>query len=331
MIKLPYLLFLGNAPDQLSAKVAQGISDWRPENCIGQFTLDGCQADVGLPDISLQRGRELGAKTLVIGVANRGGVIDPIWKETLVAALRLGYDIANGLHKLLRDDEDLVAVAQQYGCLLHDVRLPNRNYPIANGEGRRGKRVLGVGTDCSIGKMYTALALEKSLRKRGAKATFRATGQTGILITGAGVPLDAVIADFMAGAIEWLTPENDEDHWDVVEGQGSLFHISYSGITLALLHGAQPDALVLCHEPTRQNMRGLTDRTLPSLETLRDAVLPLARISNPSCEVIGVSVDTHRLSEAEADSYLGQIEQNMGLPAVDPVRNGADRLAATLV
>ncbi len=330
MIKLPYLLFLGNAPDQLAAKVAQGISDWRPENCIGQLTLEGCQANVGLPDMSLSQGRELGAKTLVIGVANRGGVIDPTWKESLIAALELGYDIANGLHNLLRDDEDLVAVAQQYGCQLHDVRLPSRDYPIANGVRRRGKRILGVGTDCSVGKMYTALALEKSLRQMGVKATFRATGQTGILITGSGVPLDAIVADFMAGAIEWLSPENDADHWDIVEGQGSLFHISYSGITLALLHGAQPDALVLCHEPTRQNMRGLTDRTLPSLETLRDAVLPLARISNPACEVIGVSVDTHRLSQVEADNYLRRIEQEMRLPAIDPVRHGADRLAKNL-
>ena len=157
----------------------------------------------------------------------------------------------------------MLAAAQVNGRTLHDVRVPTVAYPIANGVKRSGKRVLAVGTDCSVGKMYTALALDAAMQERGMKSSFRATGQTGILITGAGVPLDAVIADFMAGAIEYLTPDNDDDHWDIIEGQGSLFHVSYSGVTLALIHGGQPDALILCHEPTRTHMRGLPGYKLP--------------------------------------------------------------------
>ena len=300
MIETPYLLFLGDAPDMLAAKVAIGIRDWRPDNAVGQLRLPGCGADLGLSDMTLEEARAAGAKTLVIGVANRGGVISKEWKKVLVAALEEGFDLAAGLHNLLRNEPDLVAVAEATGRSLHDVRVPEVEYPIADGTKRRGKRCLPVGTDCSVGKMYTAIAMEREMHARKMKATFRATGQTGILITGGGVPLDAVIADFMAGSIEWLTPDNDEDHWDLIEGQGSLFHVSYSGVTMALIHGGQPDALILCHEPTREHMRGLPDYTPPSLEALRDTALPLARIANSGCVVAGVSVNTQHMSEEDA-------------------------------
>ncbi|MEP5760831.1 MAG: N-acetyltransferase DgcN [Litoreibacter sp.] len=330
MIQTPYLLFLGDAPDQLAAKVAQGIKDWRPENAVGQFRLPGCDADVGLKDLSLQEGLDAGAKTLVIGVANRGGVISDVWKKVLVEALELGYDIASGLHNLLRDEDELKRAAAVQGRTLHDVRIPTVAYPIASGKKRTGKRCLAVGTDCSVGKMYTGLCVDAEMRKRGMKSTFRPTGQTGILITGGGVPLDAVIADFMAGSVEYLTPDNDEDHWDHIEGQGSLFHVSYSGVTMALIHGGQPDALILTHEPTREHMRGLPDYQLPSLEKLRDTALSLAVVANPNCKVVGVSVNTQRLAEDEAKAYLAKIEADMGLPATDPFRFGAEKLVDAL-
>ncbi|MCR8549312.1 DUF1611 domain-containing protein [Salipiger sp. P9] len=327
MIETPYLLFLGDAPDPLAAKVAQGIKDWRPENCVGQFRLEGCKADLKLPDMTLAEAKEAGAKTLVIGVANRGGVISQTWKKVLVEALEEGFDLASGLHNLLRDEEDLAAVAKATGQTLHDVRIPSVKYPIANGEPRKGKRLLAVGTDCSVGKMYTALALDAAMREKGMKSTFRATGQTGILITGDGVPLDAVIADFMAGSIEYLTPDNDDDHWDIIEGQGSLFHVSYSGVTMALVHGGQPDALILCHEPTRSHMRGLPGYQLPSLEDVRDVALKLAQVANPACKVIGVSINTQHMGEEEAAAYCAEVEARLGLPCVDPFRHGAARLA----
>ncbi|WBL34599.1 DUF1611 domain-containing protein [Sinirhodobacter sp. HNIBRBA609] len=330
MIETPYLLFLGDAPDQLAVKVAQGIKDWRPEFALGQYRLDGCKADMGLADMNLATAKAAGAKTLVIGVANRGGIISPAWKKVLVQALEEGFDLASGLHNLLRDEPDLVAVAAACGRQLHDVRVPSVQYPIANGIKRTGKRCLAVGTDCSVGKMYTALCMEREMRERGMKASFRATGQTGILITGDGVPLDAVIADFMAGSVEYLTPDNDADHWDLIEGQGSLFHVSYSGVTMALIHGGQPDALILCHEPTRVHMRGLPGYKLPSLEAVRDTALALAKVANPACQVVGVSVNTQHMPEAEALAYLAQVEADMGLPATDPFRFGAAKLVDAL-
>ena len=330
MIETPYLLFLGDAPDMLAAKVAQGIKDWRPEYALGQLRLEGCKADMGLPDMTLAEAKEAGVKTVVIGVANRGGVISQKWKKVLIEALEEGFDLASGLHNLLRDEEDLAAVAKATGRTLHDVRIPSVKYPIANGEKRTGKRCLAVGTDCSVGKMYTALCMEKDMRERGMKATFRATGQTGILITGGGVPLDAVIADFMAGSIEYLTPDNDADHWDLIEGQGSLFHVSYSGVTMALVHGGQPDALILCHEPTRSHMRGLPGYQLPSITTLRDTALTLARVANPACVAVGVSVNTQHMSDDEAKAYLAQVEDETGLPATDPFRYGAAKLVDAL-
>jgi uncharacterized NAD-dependent epimerase/dehydratase family protein len=292
--------------------------------------MAGCNADLGLADMTLEQAKAAGAKTLVIGVANRGGVISAAWKEVLLAALEAGFDIASGLHNLLRDEPDLVAVANAQGRRLVDVRVPTEEYPIANGVPRSGKRMLAVGTDCSVGKMYTALAVDAEMRARGMKSTFRATGQTGILITGGGVPLDAVIADFMAGSIEHLSPDNDPDHWDIIEGQGSLFHVSYSGVTLALIHGGQPDALVLCHEPTRDHMRGLSGYQLPSMAAVRDLALSLAKVANPACQVVGISVNTQHLSEAEAKTYLATVEAELGLPAVDPFRHGAERLVDAL-
>ena len=331
MIPTPYLLFLGDAPDQLAAKVAQGIKDWRPENAVGQFRLPGCGADVGLSDMTLKEAKDAGAQTLVIGVANRGGVISEAWKEVLIEALGMGYDLASGLHNQLCDESDLVAAAEANSRTLFDVRIPSTAYPIANGVKRSGKRCLAVGTDCSVGKMYTGLAMDAEMRRRDMKTTFRPTGQTGILITGGGVPLDAVVADFMAGAVEYLTPDNDDDHWDHIEGQGSLFHVSYSGVTMALIHGGQPDALVLSHEPTRDHMRGLPDYKQPSLEALRDTALSMARVANPACQVIGISVNTQHMSQDEATTYMAEVEERMGLPTVDPFRNGAARLVDALI
>ncbi|MFQ5624605.1 MAG: N-acetyltransferase DgcN [Paracoccaceae bacterium] len=330
MIETPYLLFLGDAPDGLAAKVAQGIRDWRPDASVGQYRMTGCNADMGLPDMTIAEAAAAGAKTLVIGVANRGGVISDAWKAVLVEALDAGMDLAAGLHNRLSDDPGLAGAATNAGRTLHDVRVPMGHFPIADGRRREGKRILAVGTDCSCGKMYTALALEKEMRARGMKADFRATGQSGILITGSGVPLDAVVADFMAGAVEAITPANEPDHWDVIEGQGSLFHASYSGVTMALIHGGQPDALVLCHEPTRSHMRGLPHYPVPPLEELRPLALRLARIVNPDCLVIGCAINTAKMGEAEAQSHLRETEERLGLPCVDPFRDGAGRLVDAL-
>lgn len=330
-IQTPYLLFLGDAPDPLAAKVARGICDWRPDSVMGQFRMPDCNADLGLPDMTIAQAASAGAKTLVVGVANRGGVISDAWVEILREALAQGMDIAAGLHNRLADVPALKADADRLGRHLFDVRHPTQRFEVASGIRRSGKRLLPVGTDCSCGKMYTALAIEKELRSRGVSADFRATGQTGILIAGRGVAIDAVVADFISGAAEWLSPDNDDDHWDIIEGQGSLFHVSFAGVTTGLIHGAQPDALVLCHEPTRTHMRGLPNFPLPRLDECREATLRVARLTNPDAEFVGVSVDTSRLGEREAEDYLRQTEQELGLVTVDPVRNGVARIVDQIV
>lgn len=326
MIKKPYLLFLGDAHDQLAVKVAKGIRDWRPEDALGQLRLPGCQADLGLPDMTIEEALKAGAQTMIIGVANRGGTISDSWKELMIKALENGLDLASGLHNMMRDDPLLVAAAKKNGRKLVDVRRPKENYPIADGQKRSGKRCLCVGTDCSVGKMYTGMAMDAEMKKRNMKVSFRATGQTGILITGEGIPLDAIPADFMAGAVEWVSPDNDPDHWDLIEGQGSLFHVSFSGVTLALIHGGQPDALVICHEPTRKHMRGLPNFELPTLEAVRDLSLETAKLANPNCKVVGVSINTEGLNDQERQSYLADVEDRMGIPAVDPYLHGAKQL-----
>lgn len=329
-IKNPYLMFLGDAADDLAAKVANGVAKWRPDWCKGQLRLEGCNADLGLPDKTLEEAWNQGCRTLIVGVANRGGIIPDTWLATLIKALELGYDIASGLHNKLADIPQLAELADAKGQLLFDVRHPTQAFNVAKGSKRPGKRLLTVGTDCSVGKMFTSLAVEREMQKRGMKASFRATGQTGIFIAGSGVSVDAVVADFISGATEWLCPPNDEDHWDVVEGQGSLFHASFAGVSMGLLHGAQPDALVMCHEPTRTHMRGLPDFALPSLQECIAMNETAARLVNPAARVIGISVNTSGLPSDEQDACLEAIEKEIGLPTVDAFRQGAGRLVDAL-
>lgn len=329
-IEHPYLMFLGDAADQLAAKVANGVRMWRPEWCVGQFRLPGCNADLGLPDMTIEEAAAAGVKTIVVGVANRGGIIPDAWVESLVRGLELGMDVASGLHNKVAEIPAIADAAKANGRKLFDVRHPTRSFDVAKGTKRPGKRLLAVGTDCSVGKMFAALAVEREMLARGMKATFRATGQTGIFIAGDGVSVDAVVADFISGATEWLCPSNDEDHWDVVEGQGSLFHASFAGVSLGLLHGSQADALVMCHEPTRTHMRGLPDFPIPDLKECIALNEQCGRLTNPACKVVGVSVNTVALGDAEAKDVLAKIADETGLPTTDTFRYGAGTIVDTL-
>ncbi len=321
-MKHPYLMFLGDVGDQLGAKTAQGIVDWRPEWCLGQLRLDGCQADLGIKDISIDDAVAAGVKTMVIGIVNSGGFLPEHWIDKITEALDAGMDIASGLHIRLADVDAIRDAATRNGRSLFDVRHPTQDIPTGKGTDRPGKRLLAVGTDCSVGKMYTTLALEKEMRARGMKVDFCATGQTGIFIAGNGISIDAVVADFISGAVEMLTPANDPDHWDIVEGQGSLFHPSFAGVSLGLLHGARADALVLCHEPTRTHMRGVPEYPLPDLKECMDLNLATARLTNKEARFVGISVNTSGLSTEKGDAYLAELEQKFDLPCVDAYRTG---------
>jgi len=323
-------MFLGDAADDLAAKTAQGVAHWRREACLGQLRLPGCKADVGLPDMTIAEAAKAGCGTMLVGVANSGGFIPSHWSDPIVAALAAGMDVASGLHQRLTELPAVAAAAKQHGRALIDVRHPTREFTTGKGLRRSGKRLLAVGTDCSVGKMYTTLALEKEMRTRGLKADFRATGQTGIFIAGAGVSIDAVVADFISGAVEWLCPDNEPDHWDLIEGQGSLFHASYAGVSLGLLHGACPDALVLCHEPTRTHMRGLKHYPLPGLAQCLEANLAAARLVNPDVKFVGVSINSAKLDAAAREALFGKTEAELGLPVVDPFVTGVGRIVDRL-
>lgn len=330
-IQKPYLLFLGDAPDTLAAKVAIGIKQWHPEYCVGQFRMEGCQADCGITDMTIAEAAAAGAKTLVIGVANRGGIISDKWIEVLKEALNAGMDLAAGLHNQLNAIPELVELAGSLGRKMFDVRFPTQTFPVASGVKRSGKRALPVGTDCSVGKMYTALAITDEIAKRGIAVDFRATGQTGILVSGAGVCVDSVVSDFISGAVEVLAPANDANHWDIIEGQGSLFHPSFAGVTTGLIHGAQADALILCHEPTREHMRGTPEYKLPELKECMELNLKMAQLTNPNAKFVGISVNTAKLSEKEALDLMATIEAEQGLPTVDPFRQGVSRIVDNML
>jgi uncharacterized NAD-dependent epimerase/dehydratase family protein len=329
-LRTPYLLFIGDAVDQLAAKTAAGVAFWRPDVCVAQSRLPGCKADLGLPDMTIAEAAKAGVKTVIVGTTNRGGVLGDGWEPLLVQALELGMDLASGLHHRLTDIPVLRDTAARCGRQIADVRHPTQEFPVGNGIRRPGKRLLTVGTDCSIGKMFTALAIDREIIARGGKSDFRATGQTGILIAGDGVSIDAVVSDFVSGAVEWLCPANDPDHWDVIEGQGSLFHASYAGVTLGLIHGSQPDALVVCHEPTRPHMRGLPGYKLPDLKLCIDRNIEAAQLTNSDARCVGLSINTAGLDEAAARDYLRGTEARLGLPCVDPVRTGVGAIVDNL-
>jgi len=318
----PYLLFLGDTTVAPFAKTAFGLRDWAPTLCIGEFALPSATVTTGLPRLSMHEARNRGARAIVIGVANIGGALSPAWVTALVEGLQAGLDVISGMHSRLEDIPELAAAAALHGRQLINVRRPPANIPIATGAARTGRRLLTVGTDCALGKKYTALTLAREFSRRGVQADFRATGQTGILIAGAGIPIDAVVSDFVAGAAEMLTPDADASHWDVVEGQGSIFHPSYAGVSLGLLHGTQPDVIVMCHEAGRDRLMGLETYATPSLSEAIELTLRLARRTNAQVRCAGVSVNTARLSEAAANEALERCSREIGLPAADPIRGG---------
>jgi len=331
VIPAPYVLYLGAAKDALAIKTARGVAQWRPEKCLGERRLRDDAPSLGLEPLSYAEAVKRGARTMLIGVANRGGVMTADDEAEALAALEAGLDVASGLHQRLHERPAIRDAAKRLGRTLYDVREPAPDLPIGNGERRRGYRLLTVGTDCSVGKMYTSLAIEREMKKRNVRCDFRATGQTGIMIAGAGVPVDAVVADFIAGSVEQLSPERLDGGWDIIEGQGSLYHPSYAGVSLGLLHGAQPDAIVLCDEPGRPHMRGLPGRALPSLAQTLAANLEAAKLTNPDVICVGVALNTSNLSPQEAKRVCENVSAELNLPAQDPVAMGVDQIVDHLL
>ncbi|MBS0417742.1 MAG: DUF1611 domain-containing protein [Proteobacteria bacterium] len=326
LIELPsrYLVFLGDVTDPSCAKTAFGLRDWTPERCVGEYALPGGTVSAGLPPLSPAQARRHGAEALVIAIANYGGVLSPDWIPTLLESLEAGLDLVSGMHMRLTDQCELRCAAERLGRRLIDIRNPPRDLPVGNGRKRTGKRLLTVGTDCALGKKYTALVLTREFKARALDADFRATGQTGILIAGTGMPMDAVVSDFVAGAAELLTPDAPENHWDVVEGQGSIFHPAYAGVSLGLLHGTQPDAIVVCHQLGRERLVDLPDFPTPTLEETIELTVRLARRTNPRARCVGISLNTSGIDQIAAQHALAEHAARLGLPVADPMRGGAE-------
>lgn len=331
ILRKPYLLFLGDVTLKSDAKTGFGLRDWCRGDVIGQCALPSATVSLDLPDLSPAEAAARGAGSLLIGVAAVGGQIPAVWLPTLVAAAKAGLDVVSGMHTRLESHAELAAAARASGVRLVNVRQHDGPLSIGNGQRRSGRRVLTVGTDCALGKKYTALALTRALQARGAKASFRATGQTGIMIAGEGIAIDAVVADFIAGAAEQLAPANAPDHWDVIEGQGALFHPAYAGVTLGLLHGAQADALVLCHDPSRSTIEGFPHIPLPALDEAIRRYVEAGRLTNPAVRCAGVAINSSSLGERDWLRYRERLAAELRLPVCDPMRGGVDAIAQALL
>jgi uncharacterized NAD-dependent epimerase/dehydratase family protein len=331
VLRKPYLLYLGDAIHKSDCKTAFGLRDWCRSDVLAEWSHANGRVTLGLPRLSPPEAAARGAGSIVIGVAPTGGRLPEHWQDDLEAALSAGLDAVSGLHTRLASFPRLRNAAERAGVALIDVRHPTHEIPVATGRKRRGKRLLTVGTDCALGKKYTALALTRALQSQGVSATFRATGQTGILIAGTGIAMDAVVADFVSGAAELLSPDNDPEHWDVIEGQGSLYHPAYAAVTLGLLHGSQPDAFVLCHEPTRSHIEEYPDYPIPPLAQVIDTYLRAGRLTNGAIRCTGLSINSSELSEADWLAYRARLERELSLPVCDPLRGGVAPLAAAVL
>jgi uncharacterized NAD-dependent epimerase/dehydratase family protein len=331
VLRKPYLLYLGDAVLKSDCKTAFGLRDWCREDVIGEWSHPDAKVTLDLPRLSPLEAARRGAGSIVVGVAPTGGMLPQHWQDDLEAALDAGLDAVSGLHTRLASLPRLVRAAAQSGTRLVDVRSPAASYPVGSGRKRTGRRLLTVGTDCALGKKYTALALTRALHAQGAAATFRATGQTGIMIAGSGIPLDALVADFLAGAAEALSPDNEPAHWDVIEGQGSLFHPAYAAVTLGLLHGSQPDAIVLCHAPERVTIEEYPDYPIPPLSQVIDEYLRAGRLTNRDVRCVGVSINSSTLDDDQWQRYREQLGRELRLPVCDPLRGGVDAIARALL
>lgn len=327
----PFVVFLGDITDAIQGKTGLGLVQWRRDECLGQVRLDGCRIDAGVPDLSIAGARHKGARTLIIGSAAVGGRMPDHWLHSLQEAARAGLDIVGGLHIPLTSFPGLHEAAAAGNARLIDVRVPPAGIPVGTGRKRSGRRVLTVGTDCACGKKYTALALDRALRAQGMKSDFRATGQTGIMIAGRGIPIDAVVADFLTGAAEAISPDNDSDHWDVIEGQGGILHPGFLQVTVGLLVGSQPDAFVVCHDPARKSISGWPDFPLPSIGRVIEATVATGRLTSPGIRCVGIALNTSNVAAADREQLLAWYTNEWRLPCVDPLIEGVGPLVDRLL
>lgn len=339
MIRERFLILTDGQLGVFSSKTATSVLRYRGGDVAavldrehaGQSTARLLSVPVDAPIVAtLAEGLQYRPTALLIGIAPPGGALPPEWRPVLREAIDAGLHVVSGLHALLGDDPELARMASERGVTLRDLRRPPEGCPIARGAAAstRARRVLTIGSDCNVGKMVAALEIVTAARAAGADARFVATGQTGMLLGEGGVAIDRVIGDFMAGTVEQLVLEQGDAELVAVEGQGSITHPAYSGVTLALLHGGLPDAMVLCHQPGRATLRNQEAPIppLPELVRLYEAVL---RPLHPG-RVVGLALNGVGIPDAELERAIAEAEAETGLPAVDVVRHGAGRLVEAI-
>lgn len=266
------------------------------------------------------------ADSLYIGIAPPGGKLPQEWRSMILEALRRKLDVVSGLHDFLADDHQYPELAAETGSRLFDIRRNSHKSTAVYHPFRAGcARIHTVGHDCSVGKMVVAVEVQRALSAAGHDAAFLATGQTGIMIAGEGVPVDCVVSDFVNGAVEELTRQYESHDYLLIEGQGSISHPSFSAVTAGLLHGCVPDGLIFCYEAGRTHVKGLDGARIPPLEDQIRACELLANLRHP-CRFIGVAINTRNLTTAEAEAEIARAEIRFGLPACDVYRTGTDKL-----
>jgi len=324
----------------LEGKTASGLIMYKPEEVVA--VIDSTQAGKASREVlgyggdipvvaSLRDSLKHGPNALLIGIAPRGGKLPPEWRGIIREALENGLDVINGLHDLLNQDPEFSKLATSKGARIHDLREAGKYNAVAIGDPALIKAtvVLTVGTDCKSGKKVTSIELAREAKKHGWNPHFVPTGQSGIAIFGEGVPIDSIIGDFMSGAIEGHLIEKSKTY-DLlcVEGQGTIVHPGYSGVTLALIHGSLPDAMILCHYPGRELVKSYKVK-IPPLHQMIKLHEDLTRPIKP-CKVIGISLNTQEMTDEEAGAEMERVEKETGLPAIDPVRFGCDKLMGAL-
>jgi D-glutamate N-acetyltransferase len=329
------ILAEGKSDDPHYGKTARGVLRYRPQDVVAVLDSESGASELeGFPLVrTVEDARQFDPTAALVGVATQGGRFPPAWRELLKDCIRAGLDVENGLHEFISTDEELAGLARDHDVELRDLRKPpaGLNVPTGANLTHGATTILTVGSDCAIGKMTVSLELDREARRRGRRSEFVPTGQTGIAIAGWGISVDAVVADFIAGAAEQLVLEGVERGGELlfVEGQGSLLHPGYSGVTLGLIHGAAPHAYVLCHKAGERLVDENELFPMPPLAELVDLHERMSLIARPA-KVLAIALNTRDLDEAAARREVEQAEAETGLPADDPVRFGAGKLVDAL-
>ncbi|MFL5928928.1 MAG: DUF1611 domain-containing protein [Gaiellaceae bacterium] len=330
------ILAEGRSADPHYGKTARGVIRYRPQDVVAILDSERAEGDTqdGFPVVrSVDEAAQYDPTTALVGVATQGGRFPPQWRELLKDAIRVGLDLENGLHEFVSDDPELAALGREHGVELRDLRKPppGLNVPTGANLTHEATTVLTVGSDCAIGKMTVSLELDREARRRGLRSEFVPTGQTGIAIAGWGISVDAVVSDFIAGAAERLVLEGVERGGELllVEGQGSLLHPFYSGVTLGLIHGSAPHAFVLCHKAGQRFVEEDERFPIPPLAELADLHARMSLLARPAT-VRAIALNTRDLDDAAARRAVEETEAETGLPADDPVRFGGGKLMSAL-